>query len=180
MFNLRSITRYHALGKTPIKFTNEEPREVRLEVLAEEEERLDVIYRGKSYFIGHFRGYDVVVFNVDGAFELKASGPVRVWTPELDTLSVVIPEAVSFTRMMQRRQRNPELELMMNKVQATMERRLAQVERDVTLRVSTEQRIALREQFEREAAERAATAKAELDEARANAAAAEPAAAAAS
>ena len=133
---------------------------------------------GKSYFIGHFRGYDVVVFNVPGPFELKASGACRIWTPEMDTLAVEIPDAVSFTRMMQRRQRNPELELMMNKVQATMERRLAQVERDVTLRVSTEQRIALREQFERETARRAAEAKAELDEARGNAAAAESAAAA--
>lgn len=163
MFDLKELDKWVLVGKAPVKFNGLERRPVRLEVLADGEARLYVHYDGKSHFIGIFRGYDVVKFEVPGMFTLQATGdPVFIWTPELQTLAVEIPEAVSFTRSMTRRERNPELELMMQKVTATMERRIAQVENDVSLRLSAERREELAE-VRREAAARLREAKAERD-----------------
>lgn len=140
MFDLKNLDRWVRVGKAARAFGNVEPREVRLEVLAEEPTKLYVSHKGVSgQYIGTFEGYDVVKFHVPGEWTLTASGVAFVWTPELTgPLAVVIPDQVSFTRKMERRTRNPELEAMMGVMQRNMERRLAQVERDVTLKTKLE------------------------------------------
>lgn len=150
-------------GEGGIDFRTTDPRQVRLEVLSEGPTALNVSYKedGKKHdhFIGVFVGYDVVKFQMNGPFRLSASGPgCRVWTPEIQNAGAVeIPEAVSFTTMMNRRTRNPELELMMHKMQQNMERRIARTERDLQLAMNPERRIA---QLEKQIAEfRAQTAR---------------------
>lgn len=161
MFKLGELERWVSLSKTALRFTSEGRRDIRLEVLAEEPANLYVAYEGHTHFIGGFEGYDVVQFSVPGVFTLTAKGgPVKVFTPEVESAGAVeIPEAVSFTKMMTRRQRNPELEVMMHKVQQNMEARIAGVERDMTLRLQNERRIS------EAAAHRAALAEARIREA---------------
>lgn len=142
MYDLKELTRYVEVTDKGIKFPHDEPRKIRLEVLAEKETDL-FVKDGKDspVYIGTFRGYDIVQFNVRGPTTLQATGPgVRVYTPEFQSEIIEIPEAVSFTRTMTRRQRNPEIEAIGQMMQRNMEKRLRQVERDVTLRVSQELR----------------------------------------
>lgn len=132
-----------------IRFLTTDPRQVRLEVLSEGPTALFVeptVSTGKApkYFIGVFVGYDVVKFQIDGPFRLTASGPgCKVWTPEIENAGArEIPEAVSFTTMMTRRERNPQLELMMHKMSQNMERRIKVLEKDLELKLNPERRIA--------------------------------------
>lgn len=161
MYNLKELSRYVELTDKGIKFPHSEPRNIRLEVLSEKPAALYVQDgKAKPVFIGQFHGFDIVEFRVDGSATLQADGPgVRVWTTEFQDAVIEIPEAVSFTRTMTRRQRNPEMELMMQKMQVNMERRLRQVERDVTLTVSerlrSENEERERERFNRARAEEA-------------------------
>lgn len=157
MFDLKDLDRWVPVTKTALKFTNPEPRKIRLEVLAESEAVLVVTQARKDHFIGRFDGYDVVQFSASGPFELRAeSGKVKVWTSEFDAAAVEIPEAVSFTRTHTRRQRNPELELMMKKVSDNMERRISQVVRDTSLAIAAERREREQERAAAEAAARTA------------------------
>lgn len=165
MFKLGDLERWIPVGKTALKFQTEQPRKVRLEVLAEDRTNLFVSIEGNkaTHFIGGFDGFDVVEFQVPGMFTLTAAGgPCKVWAAEMDTVAVEIPEAVSFTTIATRQSRNPELEKMMHIVQMNMERRLKQVENDVTLKLSEERRAEIAE-VKREAARRLAEAKAERD-----------------
>lgn len=148
MFDLKNLTRWKAISKSSIAFKNEEARKVRLEVLAEGVTVLRVGQgKGTAMFIGKFEGYDVVQFQVDGPWTLQAEGDrCFIWTPELESYGgEEIPDAVSFTKIMTRRQRNPELELLMKKVGDNMERRIAQVQNDVGLQLAEQRRAHARE-----------------------------------
>lgn len=162
MYDLKELSRWVRLTDKGIKFPVKEPRKIRLEVLAENPVKLYVEDgKAKPVYIGSFEGYDVVQFNVTGDARLQADGAgALVWTGEFQDQIIEIPEAVSFTRMMTRRQRNPELEALQHRMQMNMERRLAQVQRDVTLQVAEERR-ALHAERERDRLERAREAEAE-------------------
>lgn len=173
MFDLKEARRFRLVGQQPIEFgNNSHPRRVRLEVLAEDTAKLYVEEKGvkDKIFIGKFDGYDVVQFAVQGDWALTAKGgPVRVWTGEFDTLAVKIPEAVSFTTIMTRPRRSPEVEAMMMEMNKNMERRIAQVERDQSLKNAARDRIIARdretiERFRREEAERATLAQSSDDD----------------
>lgn len=161
MYDLKELARWVPVSDKGIKFPVKEPRKIRLEVLAENPAKLYVTDgKAKPVYIGSFEGYDVVQFNVAGDAKLQADGAgVMVWSGEFQDQIIEIPEAVSFTRMMTRRQRNPELEQLQLRMQQNMERRLAQVQRDVTLQVAEERR-ALNAERERERLERAREAEA--------------------
>lgn len=161
MYDLKELTRYVEVSDKGVKFPHDEPRKIRLEVLSENPTPLYVKDgKDKPCYIGTFHGFDIVQFNVKGPTVLVAGGPgVKVFTPEFQSEVIEIPEAVSFTRTMTRRVRNPELEKIEFAMRQNMERRLMQVERDVTLRVSQrlreEHAAAERERFERASEEEA-------------------------
>lgn len=162
MYDLKELSRYVEITDKGIRFPEDSPRSIRLEVLAEKETSL-YVKDGKDdpAYIGTFRGFDVVKFNAFGPVHLQADGPgVRVYTTEFQSDIIEIPDAVSFTRVMERKVRNPELEKIERTMRINMERRLQQVERDVTLRVSQEMRERYAEQ-ERERFERASAEEAE-------------------
>lgn len=142
MYKLHELSRYVAVTDKGVKFPQDEFRKIRLEVLAEKETSL-YIKDGKDEpaYIGTFRGFDIVEFHVKGPTLLQADGPgVKVFTTEFQSDVIEIPDAVSFTRVVERRERNPELEKMQAVMEQNMARRLRQLERDVTLRVSQEVR----------------------------------------
>lgn len=132
-----------------LDFPTTDPRKVRLEVLAETADTrlwVEPIAPGKRvrHCIGVFHGYDVVKFQIDGPFRLLANGAgCKIWTPETVSAGArEMPDAVSFTTMMTRRVRNPEMERMMHKMQQNVERRLRIAERDMELRYNPERRLA--------------------------------------
>lgn len=167
MYDLKDLSRWHMLAKgSKLEFPNEERRKVRLEVISEGGTILRASQKkGAPMFLGVFSRFDVVQFQVDGPWTLHVEGDrCYIWTPELtDNGMEEIPEAVSFTKIMNRRVRNPEMELMMKKVGDNMERRIAQVSRDVGLVIAQERRAHARELEDQRqslaaAAEAAATA----------------------
>ena len=73
-------------------------------------------------------GLETVEFNVAGSFKVyaeKGSGVVHYQSADLEPTFHEIADPVIFTRIAQRRHRNPELEEMMYRMQANIERRLA-------------------------------------------------------
>lgn len=167
MFDVKELDRWKPVGKEACKFTTKFPRKVRLEVLAEELSKLYVKTETATQFIGNFEGYGVVAFAVPGPFELTArGGPVKVWTQEFESGGVEVPDSVSFTRIVPERARNPEVDRMMQKMMAGVERRMAAQQRDMAnLLAQNEKRRELAERavaqlLEREAKEREETERA--------------------
>jgi len=73
-------------------------------------------------------GVDVIEFNADGAFAVfpqEGAGEVHYQTAEAEATAHHVVDPVIFTKLAQRRHRNPELEEMMFRMQQNMERRLA-------------------------------------------------------
>lgn len=74
-------------------------------------------------------GLETVEFNVSGSFKVyaeKGSGVVHYQSADLEPTFHEIADPVIFTRIAQRRHRNPELEEMMFRMQSNIERRFAQ------------------------------------------------------
>lgn len=73
-------------------------------------------------------GLETVEFNTKGTFKVYAengSGAVQYQSADLEPTFAVIPDPVIFTRIANRRHRNPELEEMMFRMNQNIERRLA-------------------------------------------------------
>lgn len=154
-YDLGDLARWRLLDKKGIEFAREEPRKVRLELFGSGEALVSVEQGKRSFPLGLIDGYTVVSFWVPGRYRIWAEGVCYGYTPEMETLATEIPGAVTFTRIVERRQRNPELELMMSKMTANLERRIQQVTRDASLKGAADAREAVREALEKERAERA-------------------------
>lgn len=103
-------------------------RRVRLDVNAPYEARLWLSDGdGVTYFLASVLGRDVIEFHAD--FEtcsITAEGSdVYVQTVDGVDLSIAIPDAVTMTKLIERRPRNHEIELMMFMQNQNLERRLA-------------------------------------------------------
>lgn len=110
-----------------IEFLSDRPRTVRLEVNARDRVRLFVQQEGgEPAFLAIVEGRDTVEFSANGAFDLYVEGgECAVYTADGDDWSVAEVDAVTFTKIVERRIRNPELELMMAITRQNMETRLA-------------------------------------------------------
>ena len=83
---------------------------------------------GESFLCTIGPGLETVEFNVAGAFKVyaeKGSGTVHYLATGQEPVATEVPDPVIFTRIATRRQRNPELEEMMYRMQANIERRMA-------------------------------------------------------
>lgn len=91
----------------------------------------------ETIFVAHcMPGRDTIDFFVDGSFELFAEGgPVYVYSNDSQQteLHVVAPEV--FTRIANRRSRNPQLEIMMWQQRQNLERRFNQLAADTERRI---------------------------------------------
>lgn len=119
------------------------PREVRLEINAEEVVRLAVRSASNPNvmrFLTDVRGRDTVVFTADEPCEvwLTSDGQVWWWSVEFEQASV-ISDAPTYTKIAERRQRNPELERVARKMQENADRRIAALMREMDAKFASMQ-----------------------------------------
>lgn len=104
-------------------------RRVRLEVNAPDPVRLFLIEPDQESvrFLARVDGRDCVEFVASGTLRLVVEGgPIGIYTVDGDDISFEVAAPVIFTKIMERRRRNPDLEYIAAKMNANMERRLAQ------------------------------------------------------
>lgn len=117
-----------------VEFPNRERRNLRLEVLCEVPTSFYVQLGPKDMrFLARVEGHHEINFIAPGPVAVYATpddeeSAVMWWSPEVETYAVVIPDAETFVTITERKARNPELEHMMGKVMANMERRFADLE----------------------------------------------------
>lgn len=109
-------------GVTPL-------RTIRLEVNCPERTRVDVAFEdGTEMFLANVDGYEKIEFTGSGAVVVGFKGKGYVWFFTDDGRAVTVPPsegAKSFTKLMNRRARNMEVELMMFKMEQNINRRIA-------------------------------------------------------
>ena len=108
-----------------------QPRKVRVELNCVAPTRVDLVEGdGSVWFLGTVEGFEVVEFSTEAAeAQLVPTSEGEVWffTNDGDQIAVDRSmEAESFTKVMQRRVRNPQLEAIEWKMRQNMERRFAQ------------------------------------------------------
>lgn len=82
---------------------------------------------GDPQFLGRVEGYQTIEFYAAGSVKIGIEGSDVWWScAEVEPTFVEVIDPVIFTRIANRRHRNPELEEMMFRMQQNMERRLAQ------------------------------------------------------
>lgn len=102
------------------------------------------------------RGRDTIDFAVDGAFDLLAvGGDVHIYSQDSLQHEVHVLDPLVFTRIANRRQRNPQLEMMMWQQRQNMERRLNALAEDAERRIVAAEKGA-RERYAKERDVRAA------------------------
>lgn len=92
-------------------------------------------------FVGRVVGRDTLEFAVDGAFELVPyGGAAYVFSTDGQFIATRIAAPVIFTRIANRRQRNPHLEMIEYQQRLNMNRMQAQMEAEIERRVSAVER----------------------------------------
>ena len=134
MQKLANLDKWTRLStKDSIRFSNTMPRTVRLQVNSPDVARLWVEPHtdegsGELQFLARVVGLDVIEFSAPGAFSLFAEGEdVFIYTADGADVSLVNEAPESFTKIVERRRRNPELEYMMAIQNRNMEKRLAEL-----------------------------------------------------
>lgn len=109
-----------------IEFPSTRPRRIRLEVNSPGHCQLYAVQEdGDLVFLALFSGRDTIEFVTEGKVGLLADGAdCWLYTADGDDVSSIVEAPVSFTRVMQRRQRNPELERIAAEMRFNTERRL--------------------------------------------------------
>lgn len=146
IYNLEKWTRVG--NGQALTFQGERPRTVRLEFNAPEPTLVyvsdDAAADGECVFLARVVGRDVVEFSPSGPFTLHAdvpgrdgeAGEVYVLTADGDDVSITLEAPVSFTKLVERRRRSPELERMVQLMNRNMEERIAQATRELERRYS--------------------------------------------
>jgi len=84
---------------------------------------------GSRFLASAGPGFETIEFSHFGKFAVFSeddSGPIQYQTSETEPTHVEVVDAAIFTKIANRRHRNPEMEEMMYRMQLNMERRLAQ------------------------------------------------------
>lgn len=127
-----------------IRFNAEQPRVVRIDVNAPDAVRLYLINAANEpHFLARVQGRDVIEFFSSGAFSLASDGQCYIYSVDGDVWTYNDPAPEIFTRIRERRGRNPELEYIVARMQQNMERRLAQQSHEIA--AALERRQAARE-----------------------------------
>lgn len=105
-----------------LNFAGTQPRRVRLEVNAPAQCGIWYVdTNGNVTFLATVSGRDVIEFKSTGEFALQFEGDCYIYTVDSEDFSFSIPDAVTFTEIMTRRARNPEVELMNYMMKRNME-----------------------------------------------------------
>lgn len=113
----------------PLVFDGEKRRLVRLEVNTAGPCHLRLETGQDERFLANVNGRETLTFYVTGPAAVRCESKHEVWwwTPELESSAVVVKDPVVFTKVMNRRERNPEIERMARKLQENAERRMARM-----------------------------------------------------
>lgn len=125
-----------------INFERTNGRLVRLQVNAPQPVCLDYAdANGETTFLARVVGRDVVEFTCSGEFAIIVTGgDLWLHTVDGEQIHFEIPEAVTFTKLVERRQRNPELELMERRMHENFRRLLLAQQQQMA--VVVDQRVA--------------------------------------
>lgn len=142
MFNLRKWTEvregsalsFHSERARIVKFELNSPGEVLLHIRYpnaimrsdDAGHSFELVPAGATFFLGLVKGREALETFVEGQFDLLVEGgTVYVFTADGDDVHAVVVEPVIFTRIAERRARNPELEAIERRMYLNQERRLA-------------------------------------------------------
>lgn len=117
-----------------LELPGDKRRTVRLELNTSEPCQLKLMSGANDIrFLANVEGRETVTFIADGPVAVfpDCAGEVWWWTPEMETTSVLMPDAEVFTKIAERKPRNVELERMMAIANANAERRMSQLMREV-------------------------------------------------
>lgn len=128
MQRLFNITKWRLLGQGQgFAFASERPRVVRFEVNAPQAAclYLQAPESGETIFVARCEGRDTVELHVGGGFVLVADADVWIYSADGETIHHVNEDPEIYTRITERRQRNPELDAIARAMNINIERRLA-------------------------------------------------------
>lgn len=126
---LNSLSRWRPAGPDALVFEGVGARRVRLHVNSPGVTLAWLLDGdgGVRQFLARVDGYEVIEFYAEGTVRVGLEGADAWWMcAEVEPTHVEIIDPVIFTKIANRRHRNPELEEMMFRMQMNMERRLAQ------------------------------------------------------
>jgi hypothetical protein len=117
-----------------VAFDSPKPRLVRIEVNAPASAELYYIDGdGAVSFLGLVRGRDTIESSSDGKFSLAVqAGDCWVYSVDGDDISTTIIDPIIFTRVVERRRRSPELVEMELSMMANVNKRMEQMQRELS------------------------------------------------
>lgn len=129
MMDLKEVSKF-VLAKPGegLLLENTKRREVRLELNTAAPCQLRIQYsKNDIRFLANVHGRETVTFIANGSVGIYPDSEDEVWwwTPEMEKTSVLIPDAETFTKIAQRRERNPDLERVARKMAENTDRRMA-------------------------------------------------------
>lgn len=125
---LNSVDRWRPALEKVLTFEGIGARRIRLHVNSPDIARAWLVLPdGELQFLARVEGYQVVEFHAEGVIKINLDGSEVWWMcSEAEPTHVEVIDPVVFTKIANRRHRNPELEEVMYRMQLNMERRLAQ------------------------------------------------------
>lgn len=128
MQRLHNVDKWFEVGMgKAVHFGNPEPRFIRLDVNAPEPTALYYADgNGEVTFLALVTGRDVIEFRSYGEFSIQVDEDklINMYSIDGEDISFRIPDAVKLTKLVERRARNPELELMQHMMNRNLESRL--------------------------------------------------------
>lgn len=123
MIRLFGLGQWSKLGAGEIaSFDNMKARTVRLEVILEAAGALYIHTGDDEGLVVPANGRETVEFYADGAFAVSADVGLAIFTADMDVRHIVNEGQVSFARVVERRARNPELEVIEQRMHENMRR----------------------------------------------------------
>ena len=125
---LNSIDRWKPADGNLLSFEGVGARRIRLHVNSPGVALAWLVHgEGDLQFLGRVEGFQTIEFYAAGNINVSLDGSDVWWScAEVEPTYVEVIDPVIFTKIANRRHRNPELEEMMFRMQQNMERRLAQ------------------------------------------------------
>ena len=142
-----------------VGFDNPKPRNVRVEVMLETPGLVNIATDTEGVSVAcYVAGRETIEFWADGPYVLGASSNMYVYTSDLERVHIENEGGESYTRIVERRQRNPELEAMERRMHENMQRMLAQTQAEREVAFSRRIEMEMRRRDEQRERERAAVA----------------------
>ena len=116
-------------GKT-IGFDNPKPRTVRLDVQLEEPGVVRVTTGEGVMMAGYVASNETIEFFASGQYVVGADVDMYVYTSDLEVVHIENEGGEAYTRIVERRQRNPELEAMERRMHENMQRLFAKTQNE--------------------------------------------------